>query len=49
MEFGAKLSNSVVDGYTYMGDLSFNVYNEGTTLKDSIKRYKSRSGVYPQP
>ena len=48
VEFGAKLAISVVDGYTYMEELSFDAYNEGDTLIDSVKRYQKKFRVYPQ-
>lgn len=48
VEFGAKLAISVVDGYTYMEELSFNAYNEGDTLVESVERYQKKFRVYPQ-
>ena len=48
VEFGAKLSISVVRGYVFMEELSFDSYNEGTTLIDSVERYKKRFGCYPE-
>jgi len=48
VEFGAKLSVSIVDGYTYMENVSFDAYNEGITLKQSVERYYERFGCYPE-
>lgn len=48
VEFGAKLSVSVVDGFVLMERLSFNNYNEGTLLIESLERYKERFGCYPE-
>lgn len=48
VEFGAKLSISIIGGYTYMEDVSFDAYNEGVTLIKSVERYHQRFGCYPQ-
>lgn len=48
VEFGAKLSISVINGFTYMEQLSFDAYNEGTTLQGSVENYKRRFGQYPE-
>lgn len=48
VEFGAKLSISIVNGYTYMEDLRFDAYNEGITLAVSVENYMKRFGCYPQ-
>jgi len=48
VEFGPKISISVVDGYTYMEDLEFDSYNEGVSLIQSAKDYKRKFGFYPQ-
>lgn len=48
VEFGAKLSISVVNGFSYMEQLSFDAYNEGTTLQESVETYKRRFGHYPE-
>jgi hypothetical protein len=46
-EFGAKLSLSVVDGFSFVDRLSWDNYNESLDLVDQIKRYHRRFGVYP--
>ena len=48
VEFGAKLSVSLVDGFAYLETLRWDAYNEGTLLKDAILRYKERFGHYPE-
>ena len=48
VEFGAKLAISVVDGFTYLERLSWDNFNEGMTLKESVERYKLRHGCYPE-
>ena len=47
VEFGAKLDISVVEGFTRLEYLSFDAYNEATTLKQTIERYNERTGHYP--
>ncbi|GKV65538.1 MULTISPECIES: IS5 family transposase [unclassified Sporosarcina] len=48
VEFGAKLSVSLVDGYAYLETLQWDAYNEGILLKDAILAYKERFGHYPE-
>ncbi|OPZ83451.1 MAG: hypothetical protein BWY74_04445 [Firmicutes bacterium ADurb.Bin419] len=48
VEFGAKLSVSVVDGFVFAEKLEWDAYNESGTLVDSIERYKANYGVYPE-
>ena len=47
VEFGAKIQVSLVDGYAFLDHLSWDAYNEGTLLMDSIEQYKRRYGYYP--
>ena len=47
-EFGSKLMISVVDGYTRIEKLSWDNYNEGTLLIQSVEAYKKRYGKYPE-
>lgn len=48
-EFGAKLSISIVNGYTFVDRLSFDAYNEGEAneFKRVVEEYKRRFGYYP--
>ena len=48
VEFGQKLGFSVVDGFTFIDEQSFNSFNEGVTLIDSAEKYKARFGRYPE-
>ena len=48
VEFGAKLSVSVVNGFVFTEKLEWDAYNENGTLVDSVKRYKAKYGVYPE-
>jgi hypothetical protein len=47
-EFGAKLSLSLVDGFSFVDRLSWNNYNESQDLIGQIERYKERFGFYPE-
>jgi hypothetical protein len=47
-EFGAKLSVSVVDGFSFVDRLSWDNYNESQDLIGQIERYKDRFGFYPE-
>ncbi len=46
-EFGAKISASIVDGFTCLDRISFDSYNESEDLKGQIEAYKKRYGKYP--
>lgn len=48
VEFGAKLSVSVVNGFVFSEKLEWDAYNESKTLIDSLKRYKVKNGFYPE-
>lgn len=46
-EFGSKIQMSLVSGFTFIDHLSWEAYNEGSLLIDSINQYKVRFGFYP--
>lgn len=48
VEFGAKVAISVVGGYSRIENLSWDAYNESTTLQDTVEGYKKQTGFYPQ-
>jgi transposase, IS5 family len=48
VEFGAKISISLVNGYCYADRLSWEAYNESGDLKWQIEEYRKRFGVYPE-
>ena len=47
VEFGSKLQVSLVDGYMFIDRLSWDAFNEGTCLQDSVAQYRRRFGYYP--
>jgi len=46
-EFGAKVALCIVNGYTFIDHISYDNFNEGTLLIDSILKYKERFGMLP--
>ena len=48
VEFGAKINVSLINGYSFLDHFSWDAYNEGTLLIDSVEQYKGRNGFYPQ-
>jgi len=47
VEFGAKLSVSLVEGYAYLDHLSWDAFNESGDLICQVENYKQRFGFYP--
>jgi len=45
---GAKISISLVNGYTFIDRMSFDNYNESGDLIGAIEKYKYRFGYYPK-
>jgi IS5 family transposase len=48
VEFGAKINVALVDGFSFLDDMSWDAYNEGTRLIDCVEKYKNRFGFYPE-
>ena len=46
-EFGQKLHLSVVDGFTYLEKTSWNNFNEGKDLPQTVENFFRRNGCYP--
>lgn len=47
-EFGAKVSISLVNGYSFIEKLSWDNFNEGTGLQAAVEAYYHRNGFYPE-
>ena len=47
-EFGAKLSLSVIDGFSFVDRLSWDNYNESLDLVGQIETFRRRFGFYPE-
>lgn len=48
VEFGAKIQMSIMNGITFLEDLSWEAFNEGSRLISTVENYKRRFGCYPQ-
>ena len=48
VEFGAKLSVSVIEGKTYLDRISWDAYNEGGDLQGQAEGFKTKTGAYPE-
>ena len=48
VEFGAKVNVSLVNGYAFLEDFSWEAFNESTRLLDAVERYRKRFGYYPK-
>lgn len=48
VEFGSKLQVSLVKGFTILNKLSWDNFNEGQYLIESVRDYKERLGVWPK-
>lgn len=48
VEFGAKLSLSYQDGYSWIERISWDAYNECHDLKAQVEAFKKRNGHYPE-
>ena len=48
VEFGAKVSISVIEGNVFLDRLCWDAYHEGGDLKMQAKKYKERIGHYPE-
>jgi hypothetical protein len=48
VEFGAKISVSLVDGYSFVDRINWDNYNESCDLIDQIESYRKRFGFYPE-
>ena len=47
-EFGAKISVSLVDGFSFVDRISWDAYNESGDLIGQIESYRKRFGYYPE-
>ena len=47
-EFGAKIHLSLIDGISFLDEISWDAFNEGSHMMDYIEKYKVRFGCYPK-
>jgi len=48
VEFGSKIQVSLMNGFAFLDELSWEAFNEGSYLMASIEKYKSRFGYFPE-
>ena len=48
VEFGAKISGALVDGYAHVDHISWDAFNENQDLIEQVELYKARYGFYPE-
>jgi len=48
VEFGQKISLSIVDGFTFIENMNWDNFAEGNTLIESAEKFRERTGVYPE-
>lgn len=48
VEFGAKIHVSVIDGISFLDELSWDAFNEGGHMMDYVEQYRKRFGCYPK-
>nr|WP_293166771.1 IS5 family transposase [Okeania sp. SIO2C9] len=48
VEFGAKLSVSLRNGYAFLDRISWDNFNESVDLKTQVEAFKQYTGVYPE-
>lgn len=47
VEFGSKIHVSVIDGISFLDQLSWDAFNEGSQMMEYVEKYKQRFGFYP--
>lgn len=48
VEFGSKINVSLVDGISFLDQLSWDAFNEGSHLMEYVEMYRKRFGFYPE-
>ena len=48
VEFGAKIHVSLIDGFSFLDELSWDAFNEGSHMMEYVKQYFARFGFYPK-
>jgi hypothetical protein len=48
VEFGPKIHVSIIDGISFLDELSWNAFNEGSHMELYIEKYKKRFSCYPR-
>jgi len=48
VEFGSKIHISLIDGFTFLDELSWDAFNEGNRMMAYVEKFRSRFGCYPR-
>lgn len=48
VEFGSKIHLSVINGITFLDELSWDAFNEGNHMMEYVQKYHKRFGYYPR-
>ena len=48
VEFGAKIHVSIIDGISFLDELSWDAFNEGSQMMDYVEKFRKRFGCYPR-
>ncbi len=48
VEFGAKIHVSLIDGISFLDELSWDAFNEGSHMMEYVEKYRKRFGCYPK-
>jgi len=48
VEFGSKIHISLVEGITFLDELSWDAFNEGSHMMQYVEQYRKRFGFYPK-
>lgn len=48
VEFGSKIHLSMIDGLSFLDEVSWEAFNEGSHMMDYVENYKARFGCYPR-
>lgn len=48
VEFGSKIHVSIIDGISFLDELSWDAFNEGSHMMEYIEKYRKRFGCYPR-
>jgi len=48
VEFWAKIHVSIIDGISFLDELSWDAFNEGSHMIDYVEKFRKRFGCYPR-
>ncbi len=48
VEFGSKIQVTLMDGFAFLDEFSWDAFNEGKYPLSSVEKYKDRFGYYPE-